>query len=73
MEGFSMTAKMKSILIERLTVRFENITARAAAVNEVITADKYAVFFDVITRGSRNPLETLYRWAVARGEIWNYC
>lgn len=66
-----MTTAIKDSLIDRLTSRFSNVTARAAAVNEVLTAADYASCYRAISVNAVDPIEALYLWAVARGELWN--
>ena len=58
-------------LVDRLTRHFDNLSARAAAINEVLTAQAYQSCFAAITAGSNDPTETLYDWAVQRGQLWN--
>ena len=66
-----MSSAVKNTLISRLTSQFKNTTARAAAINEVLTAAKYASCYQAISGNAADPVEALYAWAVARGNLWN--
>ena len=66
-----MTTATKTTLIEKLTERFAaNVAAKAAAINEVLTAATYADYFAEIVADSATPAEALLAWSIRRGEVW---
>ena len=66
-----MTTSIKDDLIGRLTSRFDNQTARAAAINEVLAAYDYPTAFAAIVGDAADAVEAILGWAIRRGELWN--
>ena len=66
-----MTTAAKNELISRLNNTFRG-PGRAAAVNEVLTADQYPEYLAGIlaeTPGA-DEVEAVFAWSVRRGRIW---
>ena len=66
-----MTTADKNTLISRLNNTFRG-PGRAAAVNEVLTADQYPEYLAGIlaeTPGA-DEIDAVYAWSVRRGRIW---
>jgi hypothetical protein len=65
-----MSSKIKESVIRRLKRVFSSKVALAAAINEVLTADKYPAYLAGIVVGGHVERELMI-WAVKRGGLWN--
>jgi len=66
-----MTTATKARIISRLEAEF-NGAGRAAAVNEVLTADEYPAYLAGILEeaGTVDVEEALTEWSIRRGRMW---
>ena len=58
-----MSNEIKKQLIEKLTKRFSNVAALAAAINELNTMQEYPEYLENIN-------EDIFTWCEKRGKIW---